>query len=149
MRPYPQSLVAQALANPLLLDFVLCVNSAAPAIYAKAMRDFLTAHQGALVKGDATHPYALTFVSLTSSADAATRYAHPFANLLCWFYPSLRRKFTRLIKIQTAGSIEITSHARLTRVGFTAVLPGISRCWWTTGYRSANYVMNKSIHKRS
>lgn len=85
--------------NPLPLDFVFFVNSAAPSIYAKAMRDFLTAHQSALVRGHSVSALAPIFVSLTSSADSATRYAHPAANLLSRFYPSLRRKYTQLIKI--------------------------------------------------
>jgi hypothetical protein len=89
-----------ASANPLPLDFVFFVNSAAPSIYAKVMRDFLTAHQSALLKGESAGAYAPIFVSLTSSADWATRYAHPAANLLCRFYPSLRHKYTQLIKIE-------------------------------------------------
>lgn len=89
----------QAPQNPLPLDFVFFVNSAAPSIYAKAMRDFLAAHEAALVKGHSAIAFAPIFVSLTSSADWATRYAHPAANLLSRFYPSLRRKYTQLIKI--------------------------------------------------
>jgi hypothetical protein len=78
---------------------VFFVNSAAPSIYAKAMRDFLAAHESALVRGGSSSAFAPIFVSLTSSADSATRYAHPAANLLSRFYPSLRRKYTQLIKI--------------------------------------------------
>jgi hypothetical protein len=86
-------------ANPLPLDFVLFVNSAAPSVYAKAMRDFLAAHQKALVGAKARAAFTPVFISLTSAADSATRYAHPAANLLSRFYPSLRHKYTQLIKI--------------------------------------------------
>jgi hypothetical protein len=91
---------ASAHLNPLPLDFVFFINSAAPSIYAKAMRDFLCAHQSALVGAHSVSAFAPIFVSLTSSADYATRYAHPAANLLSRFYPSLRRKYTDLIKIK-------------------------------------------------
>jgi hypothetical protein len=86
--------------KPLPLDFVFFVNSAAPSIYAKAMRDFLAAHHAALARAGSTSEFAPIFVSLTSSADSATRYAHPAANLLSRFYPSLRRKYTQLVKLQ-------------------------------------------------
>lgn len=85
--------------GPLPLDFVFFINSAAPSVYAKAMRDFLKAHQSALTHAHSATAYAPIFVSMTSSADTATRYAHPAANLLSRFYPSLRRKYRQLIKI--------------------------------------------------
>lgn len=91
--------------NPLPLDFVFFVNSAAPSIYAKLMRDFLAAHQSALVKGNAVPAYAPTFVSLTSSADWATGVLHPAANVFCHFYPSLRRVYTQVVKIK--GSCKV------------------------------------------
>jgi hypothetical protein len=56
------------LPNPLPLDFVLFINSAAPSIYEKIMRDFLSAHQSALVHAHSTPAFAPIFVSLTSSA---------------------------------------------------------------------------------
>ena len=99
-RPTSGGLPASAHLNPLPLDFVFFVNSAAPSIYAKAMRDFLAAHQEALAKARSISALAPIFVSLTSSADSATRYAHPAANLLSRFYPSLRRKYTQLIKLE-------------------------------------------------
>jgi hypothetical protein len=85
--------------DPMPLDFVIFINSAAPSVYAKAMRDFLKAHQSALVHADSASAFAPVFVSITSSADWATRYAHPAANVLSRFYPSLRHKYTDLIKI--------------------------------------------------
>ena len=96
---YDRAPEPQAALNPLPLDFVFFVNSAAPSVYAKAMRDFLAAHQSALVHRHAAAGFAPIFVSMTSSADSATRYAHPAANLLSRFYPSLRRKYTQLIKV--------------------------------------------------
>lgn len=88
--------------NPLPIDFVLFVNSAAPAIYCKTMRDFLTAHHRAMRR--ANSPYADTpvFMSLTSSADAATRYMHPIGNLLARFAPSLQHTY------ENNGSKEVT-----------------------------------------
>jgi hypothetical protein len=99
-RPTSEAPSASAHLKPLPLDFVFFVNSAAPSIYAKAMRDFLAAHQAALARAHSISALAPIFVSLTSSADSATRYAHPAANLLSRFYPSLRRKYTELIKLQ-------------------------------------------------
>lgn len=99
-RPDGGPVSASAQLNPLPLDFVFFVNSAAPSIYAKAMRDFLAAHQAALARAHSTSALAPIFVSLTSSADSATRYAHPAANLFSRFYPSLRRKYTQLIKLR-------------------------------------------------
>jgi len=85
--------------NPLPLDFVLFVNSAAPAIYAKTMRDFLTAHQHALQRANSPAADTPVFLSITSSADKATRYLHPAANLFSRFYPSLQHTYTNLVKI--------------------------------------------------
>ena len=89
-----------AKVDSLPLDFVFFVNSAAPSLYAKQMRDFLTGHQLALENSKVSSAFAPIFISLTSSADSATRYAHPAANLLCGFYKSLRRIYTQLIKIE-------------------------------------------------
>src|SRR5688572_6967265 len=85
--------------NPLPLDFVLFVNSAAPAIYAKTMRDFLSAHQHALQRGGSLAANTPVFVSITSSADKATRCLHPLANVFSRCYPSLQHTYTNLVKI--------------------------------------------------
>ena len=98
-RTAEQKLPESAHPDPMPLDFVLFVNSAAPSVYAKAMRDFLAAHQSALVHAGTVAAFAPVFVSITSSADSATRYAHPAANLLCGLYASLRRNYTDLIKM--------------------------------------------------
>lgn len=86
----------QIFKNPLPFDFVLFVNSAAPAIYAKEMRDFLSAHHNSLVAAKAPHADAPVFISLTSSADKATGMVHPIGNLLAPLFPSLRRTYTDL-----------------------------------------------------
>jgi len=84
--------------NPLPLDFVLFINSAAPAIYAKTMRDFLAAHQSALRRAGSPAADAPVFMSITSSADQATRRLHPIANVFAPIAPSLQRTYTDLIK---------------------------------------------------
>ena len=61
-------------------DFILFLNSAAPSIYAKEMRDFLEANRAAL--GHATGADAPVIVSLTSTADSATGGIYPLAHFL-------------------------------------------------------------------
>lgn len=94
-----KSLEEKFQANPLPLDFVLLVNSAAPAIYAKTMRDFLSAHQHALQRANSPVADTPIFISVTSSADKATRRLHPVANVFSRFYPSLQHSYTNLLKI--------------------------------------------------
>ena len=81
-------------SNPLPFDVVLSVNSAAPAIYAKEMRDFLAAHRGALTSARVPHADAPVFISVTSDADWATGVVHPLGNLFARWYPSLQRNYT-------------------------------------------------------
>lgn len=90
---------APAKANPLPIDFALFVNSAAPAIYAKETSDFLWAYHLA-VSGSNT-PAAPVFISLTSSADDATRTYHQAGNFFAPLYRSLQRHYTNLL--QTAN----------------------------------------------
>jgi hypothetical protein len=75
-------------------DLVLFVNSAAPAIYAKEMRDFLKAHRSALGIGHNPAQDVPVIVSLTSTADRATGSLHPIGNLFAPFSPSLQRRYT-------------------------------------------------------
>lgn len=89
---------ARTTANPLPLDFVLFVNSAAPSIYSKVMRDFLAAHHSALVRAQSPYTNTPVFVSLTSSADSATGRLHPYANVLSPLAPSLQRSYTNLFE---------------------------------------------------
>lgn len=73
-------------------DFILFLNSAAPSIYAKEMRDFLEANRSALKRtaGNA----APVIVSLTSTADSATGTIYPLAQILAPLSPSLKRRYT-------------------------------------------------------
>ena len=64
------------------------------------MQDFLAAHQSALEHGKSRTPFTPILISVTSSADWATRYAHPAANVFSRFYPSLQRVYTDLLKVK-------------------------------------------------
>jgi hypothetical protein len=75
-------------------DLVLFVNSAAPAIYAKEMRDFLKAHRSALGISHNPAQDVPVIVSLTSTADWATGVVHPIGNLFAPLAPSLKRRYT-------------------------------------------------------
>ena len=75
-------------------DFVLFVNSAAPAIYAKEMRDFLEADRAALEMAKDPDANVPVIVSLTSTADWATGILHPIGNCLAPFLPSTCNAFT-------------------------------------------------------
>ena len=79
-------------APVLPFDFILFMNSAAPSIYAKEMRDFLEANRAAL-HYSGTNDYPV-IVSLTSTADSATGVAYPLAHCLCPLKLSLQRKYT-------------------------------------------------------
>ena len=71
-------------------DIILFVNSAAPAIYAKEMRDFLKAHRSALTHNGNPAADIPVILSLTSTADQATGMLHPIGNILAPFSPSLQ-----------------------------------------------------------
>jgi len=73
-------------------DFILFLNSAAPSLYAKEMRDFLEANRNAL--GRRSGGDAPTIISLTSTADSATGTIYPLANILAPLKPSLKRRYT-------------------------------------------------------
>ena len=62
-------------------DFVFFVNSAAPALYAKEMRDFLQANRSALQRAQNPTADVPVILSLTSTADSATGTLHPLGNL--------------------------------------------------------------------
>jgi hypothetical protein len=79
--------------NPLPFDTVLLVNSAAPSIYAKQFQGYLAAHRQAMVSAHVQHAATPIVFSLTSGADWATRFAHPLANMLAPFAPSLWRYY--------------------------------------------------------
>src|SRR4051794_37146308 len=61
-------------------DLVLFVNSAAPSIYAKEMRDFLKAYRSGLGIVHSTEQDVPVIVSVTSTADWATGIVHPIGN---------------------------------------------------------------------
>ena len=84
---------AGASINPLPFDTVLLVNSAAPSIYAKQFQGYLAAHRQAMVSAHVRHAATPIVFSLTSSADWATRIAHPLANVLAPLVPSLWRYY--------------------------------------------------------
>ena len=98
-----ENLVKQAKANPLPFDLTLLVNSAAPSIYAKEFFEFMAAHHEALRRDNVLGSDSPLVISLTSTADWATGKAHPAANLLAPFYPSLWRKYKGSDFILTKG----------------------------------------------
>lgn len=73
-------------------DFILFLNSAAPSLYAKEMRDFLEANRRAL--GHRAGGDAPVIISLTSTADSATGKLYPMAHFLAPLQPSLKRRYT-------------------------------------------------------
>jgi len=75
-------------------DCILFVNSAAPSIYTKELADLLWAHQRAQEHSHQDSSSAPVIISLTSSADWATKKAHRWANVLAPIYPSLQRDYT-------------------------------------------------------
>jgi len=85
--------IKSAKANPLPIDLTMLVNSAAPSIYAKQFYGYMTAHRDALAGDGVTGADAPLVISLTSTADKATRYLHSWGNLLAPLYPSLWRSY--------------------------------------------------------
>lgn len=83
--------------DALPFDMLLFVNSAAPSIYAKAMRDFLVAHRSALDHANMPGSAVPTIISLTSRNDKATKMAHAVANSLSKFKPRLQRIYKRFV----------------------------------------------------
>jgi hypothetical protein len=84
---------AAAQQKPALpFDFILFLNSAAPSIYAKEMRDFLEASRNAQRHDPGQN--APVIVSLTSTADSATGTIYPLAHILAPLDPSLKRRYT-------------------------------------------------------
>jgi hypothetical protein len=81
-------------ANPLPFDCVLFVNSAAPSVHTKELADLCWAHQQAFMRVDDPAAQKPILLSVTSSADWATRGAHYWANLFARWMPSLQRVYT-------------------------------------------------------
>jgi hypothetical protein len=78
--------------NPAMpFDLILFLNSAAPSIYAKEMRDFLQANRSA--QRYTGNPDAPVIISLTSTADSATGTIYPIAHMFAPLKPSLKRRY--------------------------------------------------------
>lgn len=99
-------------------DLVLFVNSAAPAIYAKQMRDFLKAHRSA------SHRDVPVIVSVTSTADGATGAIHPLGNWFAPFAPSLKRRYTSGIFGGRQADGLYPTHAGIRQSKFYTKTPG-------------------------
>ena len=85
--------VKQMAQKPALpFDLILFLNSAAPSIYAKEMRDFLEANRNAQRFAPGTK--APVIISLTSTADSATGTIYPLAHVFAPLQPSLHRCYT-------------------------------------------------------
>jgi hypothetical protein len=82
-----------ATTSTLPFDSILFVNSAAPSIHAKEMADLLWAHQQAQRIGQVDDADTPIIISVTSTADWATRVAHRWANVFAPLYPSLQRDY--------------------------------------------------------
>jgi hypothetical protein len=89
---------SQAKGNPgpleLPFDLVLLVNSAAPSIHAKQMRDFLAADSKNRRNHGVRDGDAPVVISLTSKGDNATGWLHPVGNALSPVAPSMQRDYT-------------------------------------------------------
>ena len=104
-------------------DMVLFANSAAPSIYAKEMRDFLAAHRRAL-RDDPGRDVPV-IISVTSTADGATRGLHRIGNFLAPLSPSLRRKYSTGILVGGEdGEGEYPEHEKISQSEFYTRTPG-------------------------
>jgi hypothetical protein len=80
--------------DPVLpFDLVLLLNSAAPSIYAKEMRDFLAADYSARRRAGLPRPDLPIMISVTSEADRATGVVHPIGNALALMSPKMQRQY--------------------------------------------------------
>jgi hypothetical protein len=113
-------------------EMILFVNSAAPAIYAKLLRDFLEANRAALTRYNDPWANVPLVVSITSTADSATGKAHPLGNLLAPFAPSLQRSYTTGIFVNPPPPvppphIQYPSHPKVRQSKFYTTTPGHNR----------------------
>ena len=74
-------------------DLVLLLNSAAPSIYAKEMRDFLAADYTVRKSSGFPRPERPVIISVTSEADLATGVFHRVGNVFSPFSPKLQREY--------------------------------------------------------
>jgi hypothetical protein len=105
-------------------DMILFVNSAAPAIYAKEMRDFLKAHRSALGIEHNPAREVPVIISLTSTADWATGIVHPLGNAFAPFMPSLQRRYTTGIFGQKQPDGFYPKHKGIRQSEFYSKTPG-------------------------
>lgn len=105
-------------------DLVLFVNSAAPSIYAKEMRDFLKAHRSALARERNPGQDVPVIVSITSTADWATGIIHPIGNLFAPLDPSLKRRYTTGIFGQKQADGTYPTHQGIRQSDFYTRTPG-------------------------
>jgi hypothetical protein len=96
--------MSQATEDPLPLDLILLVNSAAPSIYAKQYYEYMAAHREALARNRVPGVDAPIVISVTSTADWATGVAHPLANFFAPLYPTLWRWYNGNDFILAPGS---------------------------------------------
>lgn len=108
-------------------DFLLLVNSAAPAIYAKELRDFLEADRVALETADDPDADVPVIVSVTSRADWATGLLHPLGNLLAPLSPSLQRVYTTGIFGEKREDHTFPTHPGIRQWEFYKTTPGHNR----------------------
>ena len=108
-------------------DFVMLVNSAAPAIYAKELRDFLEADRVALEKANDPDADVPVIVSVTSRADWATGLLHPLGNFLAPLLPSLRRRYTTAIFGEKQPDHTFPTHPGIPQWQFYTTTPGHNR----------------------
>ena len=74
-------------------DVVLLLNSAAPSIYAKEMRDFLAADYAVRKASGFPRPERPVIISVTSEGDLATGVGHRIGNAFSFFSPKLQRRY--------------------------------------------------------
>ncbi len=111
---------AQSRALP--FDMILLVNSAAPAIHAKQMRDFLRADRSARIHSSDKAPL---LVSLTSTADGATTYLHGVAQILSPLNPTLQRSYTTgVFGDRPKGTATYPEHRPIPQSQFYTKTPG-------------------------
>lgn len=108
-------------------DFVLLVNSAAPAIYAKELRDFLEADRAALETAGDPDADVPVIVSVTSGADWATGLLHPLGNFLAPLSPSLQRLYTSGIFGEKRPDKTFPTHTGIRQWKFYTTTPGHNR----------------------
>jgi hypothetical protein len=123
---------APVFGRRLPFDLILFVNSAAPAIYAKLLRDFLEANRAALKRNKDPWANVPVVVSITSTADRATGVAHWLGNCLAPFAPSLQRNYTSGIFVNPPPPVppehmEYPSHGKIRQSKFYTKTPGHSR----------------------